>query len=82
MNKQTNVSEPECPKTRDTILPFLVENSTLISQEILSRMVLGKLADGRTVSEEEVDLLLDLVGLEVGLISTHAFEALARLVWR
>ena len=64
------------------ILPFLVENSTLISQQILSRMVLGRLADGRTVSEEEVDLLLDLVGLEVGLISTHAFEALSRLVWR
>ena len=57
-------------------------NSTLISQQILSRMVLGRLADGRTVSEEEVDLLLDLVGLEVGLISTHAFEALSRLVWR
>ena len=64
------------------ILGFLVENSTLISQQILSRMVLGRLADGRTVSEEEVDLLLDLVGLEVGLISTHAFEALSRLVWR
>ena len=54
----------------------------MISQQILSRMVLGRLADGRTVSEEEVDLLLDLVGLEVGLISTHAFEALSRLVWR
>ena len=70
MCQSPNVPHPE------TILPFLVENSSLISQQILSRMVLGRLADGRTVSEEEVDLLLDLVGLEVGLISTHALKRL------
>ena len=32
----------------------------------MHRMVLEKLADGKAVTEEEMDLLLDLVGPEVG----------------
>ena len=33
------------------------------------RMVLEKLADGKAVTEEEMDLLLDLVGPEVGVLN-------------
>ena len=34
-------------------------------KNILDRMILEKLVDGKAVPEEEMDLLLDLVGPEV-----------------
>ena len=58
---------------------FLEANPLLILTNMCdNRMVLEKLVDGKAVTEEEINLLLDLVGPEVGtesdLASVQFFE--------